>query len=139
MTALGTRSLLLEIDGEEVTAEISKGVITAAGAEADFTTFAVARSGGGRDYQLEMIGVQDPATGSLWDRVWTAAGEEVACLMKPHGNAVATLAQPHYEFTAVISEPDGDFLGGEADASTTARFTFEVKWKLLAKPIKITS
>ena len=36
-----------------------------------------------------------------------------------------------------IKEPDGDLLGGEADASTTARMTIEVSWPFNEKPEKI--
>lgn len=138
MTQLGTRALVLTIAGTDYTAQVSKAVITSAEADSDFVTFAAAAAGGAREYALEFTAVQDLATTTLWDKVWTAAGTTVAYLIKPYGNAAASVAQPHYSGNLTITEPDGDFIGGEADASTSARFVFECKWILDAKPTKVT-
>jgi hypothetical protein len=138
MAALGTRALVLTVGGTDYTAQVSKVSITSAETDSDFTTFADAAAGGARDYKLEFTGVQDTATGTLWDKVWASAGTSVAYILKPSGNATATVAQPHYSGNAIITEPDGDLLGGEADASATARFTFECAWALTAKPTKVT-
>ena len=83
--------------------------------------------------------MQDMATGTLWDKVWTATGTSVAYILKPYGNTTGSPTQPHYSGNATITEPDGDFIGGEADASTSARMTFECSWVLDAKPTKVTS
>ena len=139
MAALGTRLLKLSIGGTDYTAQVSKAVITSGDADSDFTSFADAAAGGAREYRLEFTGVQDTATASLWDKVWTSAGTTVAGILMPSGNAAASATQPHYTFNAVITEPDGDFIGGEADSSATARFTFEVSWVLTAKPAKVTA
>lgn len=138
MAALGTRLLTLSIGGTDYTAQVSKAVITSGEADSDFVTFADAASGGAREYRLEFTAVQDMATGTLWDEVWTAAGTSVAFILKPYGNSAASVSQPHYTGNATITEPDGDFIGGEADASTTARMTFEASWVLDAKPTKVT-
>lgn len=137
MAGLGTRSLVLTIGATDYTAQVSKAVITSAGADSDFVTFADAALGGLREYALEFTAVQDMATSSLWDKIWTAAGTQVAYLLKPYGNAAASATQPHYSGNLTITEPDGDFIGGEADASTTARMTFDAKWILTAKPTKV--
>lgn len=139
MAALGTRLLTLSIGGSDYTAQVSKTVITSNPADSDFTTFAQAATGGGREYRLEFTAVQDLATTTLWDKVWTVPGTTVAGLLKPYGNASASVSQPHYTFNATVTEPDGDFIGGEADASTTSRMTFECSWVLDAKPTKVTS
>lgn len=139
MAGLGTRLLELTIGGTSVTAQISKGVIVSGEADSDFVTFADAAAGGKREYRLEGTAVQDTTTGTVWDKVWTAAGTSVACILKPYGNAVASAAQPHFSFNATVTEPDGDLIGGEADASTTARFTFDFSWVLDAKPTKVTA
>lgn len=139
MAALGTRSLTLTIGGSDVTAEISKGVITSNPSESDFVSFDDAASGGKRDYALNFIAVQDAATGSLWDQVFSNAGSTVAYVMKPYGNETPSAAQPHYTGNVTIIEPEGDFIGGEADASTTARFTVECSWPCDAKPTKVTT
>ena len=139
MAALGTRLLEIVIDGTARSAEISSCKISAAETSSDFVSFADAAAGGGRDYTLDLTAVQDLASSTLWDLVWASAGSTVACTYKPYGNVTASPTQPHYTFSVVITEPDGDFLGGDADASTTARFTFDVSWLLTAKPTKVTS
>jgi hypothetical protein len=139
MAALGTRSLVLSIGGTDYTAQVSKAVITSGESDSDFTTFADAAAGGAREYRLEFTAVQDMATSTLWDKVWTSAGTSVAFILKPYGNAAASVSQPHYTGNATITEPDGDFIGGEADSSTSARMTFEVSWVLDAKPTKVTT
>jgi hypothetical protein len=139
MTALGTRTLVLSIGGTDYTAQVSKCVITSAESESDFVTFADAAAGGARDYKLEFTAVQDLATATLWDKVWSSAGTSVAYLVKPHGNATASPTQPHYSGNAIVSEPDGDLIGGEADKSNSARMVIECAWELTAKPTKVTA
>jgi hypothetical protein len=138
MAALGTRTLVLTIGGTDYTAQVSRAVITSGEADSDFVTFADAALGGKREYRLEFTAVQDMATTTLWDKVWSSAGTSVAFLLKPYGNAAASTTQPHYSGNATITEPDGDFIGGEADASVTARQTIECSWVLDAKPTKVT-
>lgn len=139
MAGIGTRLLELEIGGENVSAEVSKAVITSNEADSDFVTFADAKAGGKREYRLDITMVQDPETGSLWDKIWSAAGSTVPFSVNPFGNEVPSATQPHYTGNVTITEPDGDLLGGEADASTTARFTVEVSWVCDAKPTKVTA
>jgi hypothetical protein len=136
---LGTRLLKLEIDSVTVTAQVSKAVITSGEADSDFVTFADAAAGGARQYNLEFTAVQDTTTGTIWDKIWTAAGTTVTGTLMPYGNTTPSPTEPHYDFSCVVTEPDGDFLGGEANASTTARFTFEAVWALTGKPTKVTA
>lgn len=139
MAAIGTRKLTLTIDTSEVAPEVSKAVITSEETDSDFVSFADAAAGGGRTYKLSLTFVQDAETGSLWDQVWTAAGTDVPVLVRPYGNAVASPTEPHFEGEVTITEPDGDMLGGEADASTSARFVTETEWTFTAKPTRITA
>lgn len=138
MAALGTNRLTLLIDGTERAAEVSRAVISVADTESDFVSFADAAAGGGKDYILELTAVQDPGTeDSIWDMVWEMTGQEVDVIVKPYGNATASATQPHFTGTVVIKMPDGDLLGGEADASTTAKFVTELEWQFLEKPTKV--
>jgi hypothetical protein len=139
MSALGTRLLKIEVGGSDYTAEVSKAVIVSGESDSDFITFEDAASGGGREYRLEFTAVQDAETGSLWRQVWDNAGSTVAATLIPYGNVAPSATQPHYEMNATITEPDGDFLGGEADASTSARFVFECSWVLDEKPTPVTA
>lgn len=139
MAGIGTRLLKLSIGGTDYTAQVSKAVIVSGAADSDFVTFADAASGGAREYRLEFTAVQDATTTTLWDKVWSAAGTTVAGILQPYGNATASVSQPHFSFNAVVTEPDGDFIGGEADSSVTARMVIECSWVLDAKPTKITT
>jgi hypothetical protein len=139
MAGIGTRLLQLTINSVDVTAEISTGKITSNDAGSDFTTFADAAAGGAREYRLEFTAVQDAATGSLWTEVFDNAGDSVPFLLKPYGNATASASQPHFSGNATITEPDGDFIGGDADKSTTARMTFSCAWVCDAKPTRVTA
>lgn len=139
MAAIGTRKLTVTIDGDEVAPQVSAVAVNSAETDSDFVSFADAAAGGGRDYVLAMTMVQDAAADSLWDRIWSAAGTDVDVTVRPYGNAVASATEPHFTGTVTIREPDGTLLGGEADASNTARFTTEVEWPFLAKPTRVTA
>lgn len=138
MAGIGTRKLTISIDGDEVAPEVTSAVIASAAADSDTTTFADAAGGGSRKYTLKITGVQDATAGSLWDQTFSHAGEEVDVIVRPYGNASASPTQPHLEATAIVSEPDGDWIGGEANASNTSKFTFEVEWELTGKPVRVT-
>lgn len=139
MAKVNPRLVSLTVGTTNRSDEVSSAVIASAAADADFLSFAAARAGGERDYTLAMTIAQDHASGTLWDLIWTGAGTEVAGTYAPYGNATPTVTQPHYDFTATVAEPDGDFLGGEANSSTTAVATVEVEWALNAKPTKVTA
>lgn len=139
MTALGTRLLTVTVGGTEYSDQVTDVRIKSRAAEGDSVTFAEARAGGGRVYSVAFKMTQDNAVGSLWDRIWSAAGTTVPVVIRPAGNVTASAAQPHYSGNVTIVEPDGDLLGGEADSSTTARWFTEVEWDMTAKPTKVTS
>ena len=139
MAGLGTRTLVITVGGTDYTAQISKTVITANPADNDFVTFADAANGGAREYRLEFTAVQDLVAGTIWDKVFASAGTTAPFILKPYGNAAASTTQPHFTGNAIISEPDGDVIGGEADASATARMTFEASGVLTAKPVRVTA
>ena len=139
MTALGTRLLTLTIGGTDYTAQVSDCRITTGEADTDFVSFADAAAGGAREYKLAFTAVQDPAADTIWDLVWTQAGSTVAAVIAPNGGAAPSPTQPHFTGNVVITEPDGDILGGEANTSSTAKFTFEAEWTYTAKPTRVTT
>lgn len=134
MAALGTRSLTLKIASTDVTVQVSNCRITSGAADSDFTSFADAAAGGSRIYKLAGTATQDVATGSLWDHIWNHAGETVAVVVNPAGGTTPSATQPSFTGNVVITEPDGDILGGEANSSTTAKFTIDFEWEFTAKP-----
>jgi hypothetical protein len=139
MARVSPRLISLEVDGDDRSDEISKAVIKSAKSAADFMSFLEARSGGARDYTLELTIAQDHASGTLWNLIWTGAGTEVDGVYAPYGNLAPSVAQPHYAITVKVSEPDGDMFGAEADESTTAVATIEVAWALTGRPVPITA
>lgn len=139
MARVTPRLIALEVDTVDRSDEVSKAEIISAAKSSDFTSFAEARSGGGREYSLAMTAAQDHASATLWDLIWTGAGTEVDGVYAPYGNVTPSVSQPHYGFTAVVAEPDGRMLGGEANSSTTAVATIDVVWALTGKPTKITA
>jgi hypothetical protein len=139
MAALGTRLLKVKIGSTEYTVDVSKCEIVSAAADSDFTSFADAAAGGAREYALSLVMRQDLATTSLWRLIWGSAGTSVAVKVNPYGNATATVTEPHYTGNVTITEPDGTLIGGEANSSTSARMTVEVRWVFAAKPTEVTT
>lgn len=139
MAALTARTLVVTIGATDYTAQVFTVQVEADAADSDDVTYAEAAAGGGRVYKLVLKLTQDMAATTLWRRIFDAPGTDLACLIKPYGNATASVTQPHFTFTANVREPDGVFIGGEADASTTKRQVIEVEWPLTAKPVMVTS
>lgn len=137
---LGTRDLTLVINGEERKFEVSVAEILSEESDADFLTFGdIAADGGGRTYKLHLVAVQDPGTAdSLWNLMYDETGTDVEFTIMPKGGT-PSVSNPGFEGECTISEPDGVVVGGEADASRTARFTFEVEWICTGKPTRVTA
>jgi len=137
MAALGTRALVLRIGSTDYSDAVSDVRVKSDEDDADFVSFAAAAAGGARKYILALTLVQDTAATSLWYFMWDSAGTTQTVEVWPNGRPIsgtATATQPKVTCSAVVSEPNGDLLGGEADKSTTARFTTECEWEQTPKP-----
>jgi hypothetical protein len=139
MAALSARTLKIEVEGDEYTAEVFTAQVNSGETDNDEVTYAEAAAGGGREYVLALTMTQDMANTSLWYQVFSAAGTDVDITLMPYGNTTPTATQPHFTMTANVREPDGALIGGEADSSTTARQKIEVEWPLTAKPTRVTA
>lgn len=139
MAALSGRTMVITVGGTDYTAQVFEARVDADDADSDEVTFAEAAAGGGRKYVLAFKLTQDLIASTLWDKIWVASGTDVACVLKPYGNAAASVSQPHFTMTASVREPNGTLIGGEADASTTKRQVVEVEWPLTAKPTRVTA
>lgn len=147
MASLGTRALVLEMATAaaptvfvDYTAAVATAKISSAESTSDFTSFTDAAAGGARQYTLEGTAVQDLASATLWRKTFDSAtvGTDTPFKLWPNGKPVSgtpTTGQPMLAGTCTIVEPDGDWVGGDADKSTTARFTFDFAWTLNAKPV----
>jgi hypothetical protein len=136
---LGTRALKLSIDGVDYSNAVSTVKVTSGESDSDFLTFKAASEGGNRQYKLALTLAQDIASASLFRLILDQAGDEVDVVVRPNGGTTASSTQPQFTFTAIVAEPDGDFIGGDADTSTTARFTTEVEWEILERPVLVTT
>lgn len=139
MAKVTPRLIELTVDAVDRSDEVAKCEIHSAAASSDFVTFEAARTGGGRDYTLQMTVAEDHATGTIMTMILDEPGTEVAGIYAPYGNAVATVAEPHWTFTAIVTEPDGKLLGAEADSSVSARSKLDVVWALKGKPVRKTT
>lgn len=142
MPDVNTRHAVLIIDGIDCTAEISAAAVTSAETDSDFVSFADAAAGGKRDYALAITAKQNTSTGTFWDIVWAQSGEDVEVEVWPNGKPVGdvpSVTQPQFLGTTTVKDPDGDLLGGEANASTSARQVVEVEWMFTAKPTRNTA
>ncbi len=139
MPDVNTRHCVLSVDGIDCTDSVSRAEVTSAESDSDFVSFAQAAAGGARDYALAMTLKQNTSTATLWNIIWTQGGTDVPVIVWPNGKPVSgtpTAAQPRFTGTTTVKDPDGVVLGGEADASTTARQVTEVEWLFTAKPVR---
>lgn len=139
MTAVPTRLLKFKINGTEYTSAGSTAKLNSADTDSDFVTFADAAAGGAKTHTLQLTVAQDLAPGSLWRMIYTSAGSTVSFLGNAYGNATASDTQPYVSGTITIPAFDGDYWGGDADASTTAKMTFDTTWTFAAQPSLVTS
>jgi len=141
MPELGTRKLKLFVGDPLVdyTGSISNCRIVTGESESDFISFEEAAAGGARDYRLALTLKQNTASTALWYYIWANGGQDVVVEVWPNGQATVspttpTATYPKFEGTVTVKEPDGDLVGGEANASNTAKFVTEVEWPFTAKP-----
>lgn len=145
MAVFGTRLAVLRMATQaapttfaDFTADVSDVRIKSAESDSDFVSFAEAASGGARKYTLVVTTRQDNATTALWYKAWNEAGQTAPYEFWPNGRpgtGTATASQPKYTGSVVITEPEGDFVGGEANKSTTSVFTAEFEWDCTGKPV----
>lgn len=142
MAEYGTRALVLRIGATDYSDAVNKARIRSGETDSDFVSFAAAAAGGARKYKLVMNVKQDDAAAALWFYAWAQAGQTVAYELWPNGRpgtGVASPAQPKFSGNVVVMEPDGDFIGGDADPSTTKVFQSEFEWDCTGKPIRTIS
>lgn len=135
-TIIGTRRMQLFVDGDQFDSDAATVALTSADTDADFVSYADALAGGARMYKLKLKIRQDTDTTSLWYLIWSRLGEDVPIIFWPNGGSPTEGATtPKFTGTATIREPDGDYLGGESNASSTAVNVVEVEWPFTAKPV----
>lgn len=121
-TRIKANALKLTIDAVDYWADLSSVTLESEDASTDVTTFSDAAAGGRRDFYLTVSGVQSTDNASFWMAMWTNAGEEVAFVYAPHGNASASSTEPHFTGTVRIPAKGSFTLGGEASADGTFSF-----------------
>jgi hypothetical protein len=146
MTAIGGRKMNVKITGGTPSSVLFAGYLTnarwsSAESENDTITFADAATGGARDYFFQGTALQDDSADSnaFWTFVENNAGADVLVTLMPQGNSTASTTAPHRAATCAVAAFDGDYFGGEANASATFKQSFDFSWTATAKPTKVTS
>jgi len=142
MAEWGTRSLVFRLAATDYSSAVSKVRLKSGDTDAGFVSFADAAAGGLRKYTLALTLKQDNAASALWMFAWAQSGQTVSYEVWPNGRPVsgtATPTQPKFTGNVIVLEPNGDFVGGDADASTTKYFTADFEWDCTAKPTLGTS
>lgn len=138
-TIIGTRRTRFYLDSTEFTAEVSRVILTTGPTDSNFQSFAEALAGGARDYKLVLTLRQDTAAAALWYYMWDEAGDDQTYQFWPNGQdsgtpETPTATYPKFSGSVTVMEPDGDFLGGESNASPRAINVCEVEWPCTDKP-----
>lgn len=121
-TRIKANALKFTIDGTDYWSDFSSVTLASEDAAADVNTFYDASLGGRRDWFFTVSGVQSTETTSLWIAMWENAGDEVAFVYAPHGNATPSTSQPHFTGTLRVPARGAFALGGDASADGTFSF-----------------
>jgi len=125
------KGLSLTIDGEEVNLEATSVTLENEEADTDAITFAELSSGNPVQWFFTVEAVADYGSGSFWSTLWDNAGDSVAFVFKPYGNATATASQPHFTGNAtILNKPP---VGGTANEV----FTFEARLDVDGEPTRV--
>lgn len=129
-------ALSLKIDDTDYWMDITSCKVTNDDADSKVVTFYDAANGGGKAYTLEITAIQSLDATSFWSYAWDNVGKEVPYVYAPKGVAAAPTADaPFFVGNVTIGAPPE--LGGDAGADE--EYTSELKWKLDAKPTKVTT
>lgn len=121
-TRIKANALKFTIDGTDYWSDFSSVMLQSEDAAADVNTFYDASLGGRRDWFFTVSGVQSTESTSLWMAMWGSAGEEVAFVYAPHGNATPSTSQPHFTGTLRVPAKGAFAIGGDASADGTFSF-----------------
>lgn len=126
------KDLSLTFGAVEFKTEGTQVVLQNEESDTDAVTFAEVGSGSAVGWFFELAATSDYGVGSFWDMLWTSAGQDMAYLFKPYGNAVASPSQPHFsgKCTTKAKPP----VGGTAGEI----FTFEARLDCTGEPVKVT-
>lgn len=126
------KDLSLTFEGDEVNLEATSVLMDNEDADADAITFAELADGDALQWFFGITAVSDYGASSFWTFCWDNAGEDVAFVFKPYGNATPTTAQPHFTGTATVNKKPP--VGGEAGSV----FTFETRFDIIGVPVRVT-
>lgn len=125
------KDLSLTIDSEEVNLEATSVVLDSEDADTDSVTFAELADGTPQQWFFTINAISDYATGSLWDKFWQSAGDEVPYVFAPYGGAAST-TKPHFTGNVTITRKPP--VGGTAGET----FAFEIRLDCSEVPTLVT-
>jgi hypothetical protein len=130
-TRTNGKNLSLTINAVEINAEGTSVVLDNEDADDTDVTFADLDDGDPKQWFFSLAALADYGVGSVWTMLWEEAGNDVAFVFKPYGNAVATAAQPHFTGSAkILSKPP---IGGAAGET----FNFEARLDVDGVPVRV--
>lgn len=97
----------------------------------DVVTFCDAATGATVAWYFDVEAVTSTDSDSLWSYCWDNAGQDVAFVFAPHGNATASAEQPH--FTGTLNIGPKPSIGGTANST----FTFSKRFEVDGEPLKV--
>ncbi|MBT56593.1 MAG: hypothetical protein CMF72_24735 [Mameliella sp.] len=127
------KNLSFTVDGEEFNADGTSVVLDSEDSADDATTFAELQDGDPQDWFFNLTAISDYASTSFWSVLWDNAGEDLAFIFKPYGNADASTSEPH--FTGTVTVPKKPPVGG--DAGTT--WTYTMRLDCTDEPVRVTA
>lgn len=132
-TRTNGKNLSMTIDAVEINAEGTSVVLDNEDADDTDVTFADLDDGDPKQWFISLASLADYGAATVWTMLWDNAGDDVAFVFKPYGNATPTTAQPHFTGTAkILSKPP---IGGAAGET----FNFEARLDVDGVPVRVTA
>jgi len=105
-TKINGKNLSLLVNGDEFKAQGTSVLLDNEDADDTDVTFADLDFGDPKQWFMQLAALADYSAAGFWRMLWDNAGDVVAYVLKPHGNAVATADEPHFTGTVkILSKP----------------------------------
>lgn len=127
------KNLNFTVDGVQFNADGTAVVMDNEDGDTDSQTFVELLDGTPVQWFFQLTAITDLASTSFHTMLWDNAGDDVAFVYKPYGNAVPSADQPHYTGTCTI--PKKPPVGGQAGQT----WTFDFRIDIVDEPTKVTA
>lgn len=122
------KNLSLTVDGVEFNADGTSVVMDNEDGDTDTQTFADLNSGTPVQWFFAITAITDLAAATFWRLLWDNAGDDLAFVFKPYGNAVVTVDKPHFTGTCTVTRKPP--VGGSAGTT----WTYDARLDIIGEP-----